>query len=97
MVIRPLRYWNSKKSGEIDFAVESGVDVLPLEIKSGKSNLDRTYNHAALNNRLNKDPSIKKALLFSEENTFRESDRILNCPIYLVAFLQNDKPNPFDE
>ena len=41
-----LFYFNSKKQGELDFLIEDGNVVIPIEIKSGKS-----YNkHTALNN-----------------------------------------------
>ena len=93
----PLHYWNNKKSGEIDFVVEDNNEILPLEIKSGKSNGDSLYNHRALNNCLEGHKKIKKALVFSSENTFKETKTIINYPIYFISFLKNDKPNPFDD
>jgi predicted AAA+ superfamily ATPase len=93
----PLYYFNSKKMGEIDFVLENNENILPLEIKSGKSKENSTYDHKALDNVLIKHPNIKEALVFSEENTFSENKVITNLPIYLIEFLINDKPNPFDD
>ncbi len=31
-----LFYYNSKKNGEVDFIIENGTEVLPIEVKSGK-------------------------------------------------------------
>lgn len=93
----PLHYWNSKKNGEIDFVIDKDGEPLPIEIKSGKSNPDCTYNHSALNHCLSSNRSIQDAYVFSEENIFQESNIITNYPIYLIAFLENDKPNPFED
>ena len=93
----PLYYFNSKKMGEIDFVLENNENILPLEIKSGKSKENSTYDHKALDNVLIKHPNIKEALVFSEENTFSENKVITNLPIYLIEFLINNKPNPFDD
>lgn len=93
----PLHYWNSKKSGEIDFVISKDGESLPIEIKSGKSGPDCAYNHRALDHSISVNESIRQAYVFSEENIFKESDIITNFPIYLIAFLENDKPNPFEE
>ncbi|MBO4351403.1 MAG: ATP-binding protein, partial [Proteobacteria bacterium] len=55
-----LYYYNSKKQGELDFIVERGGDVLPIEIKSGKDYL----RHAALDHLMDsKDYAIPAALV----------------------------------
>ncbi|WP_330623086.1 DUF4143 domain-containing protein [Lachnoclostridium sp. MSJ-17] len=43
-----LRYYNKKKIGEIDFIIQQGKSVIPVEIKSGND----FKNHKALNNLL---------------------------------------------
>ena len=81
-----LYYFNSKKQGELDFVIEHGGDVLPIEIKSGK-----TYQrHAALDNVLgNKDYAIPKAFVFQSDNVSADG-RIVYLPIYMIMFLQRE-------
>lgn len=31
----PLRYWTSKRSAEVDFLLQYGEDIIPIEVKSG--------------------------------------------------------------
>ena len=60
-----LYYFNSRKQGELDFLVEKGGDVMPIEIKSGK---DYT-RHAALSNVLeNERYAIPAACVFHNGN-----------------------------
>jgi len=68
-----------------------------METKSWKSNPYCTYNHNAMSHCLSNSPSIHNAYVFSEENIFQESSLITNFPIYLIAFLESDKPNPFED
>lgn len=81
-----LYYYNSKKSGELDFVVEYNGRVLPIEVKSGKSYL----RHSALSNVMRiPNYSMKEAFVFSEYNIKVEDD-IVYYPIYMVMFLEND-------
>lgn len=82
-----LFYWNSKRNGEVDFLLETLNGVLPIEIKSGKPKVDRYYNHSALNN-LIKTYKPKKAMVFGNCNVKRESDTIVEYPIYMLDFLR---------
>jgi predicted AAA+ superfamily ATPase len=34
----PLYYWKSGESAEVDFVVQSGVDIIPIEVKKGRRN-----------------------------------------------------------
>lgn len=81
-----LFYYNSKKSGEVDFLLERADGVLPIEIKSGKPNDLDIYNHRALNNLLEKYP-LEKAYVFGKSNVEKENEKIINFPIYMVGFL----------
>ena len=81
-----LFYYNSKKHGEVDFVIEYENEILPIEIKSGKPNEMRIYNHTALNNLL-KMYDIPMAFVFGECNVVRENDKIIQLPIYMVSFL----------
>lgn len=79
-----LYYFNSKKQGEIDFVVEQGGNILPIEIKSGK---DYT-KHAALTNVMaNVQYGIPKAYVFHNENTSTK-ENITYYPIYMLMFVK---------
>lgn len=80
-----LYYFNSKKQGELDFIIEHGGDVLPIEVKSGK---DYT-RHRALDNVLrNQSYGIKEAIVFSNEN-IKVEDHVVYYPVYLAGLLKN--------
>lgn len=82
-----LYYFNSKKQGELDFLVEQGVHVLPIEIKSGK---DYT-KHAALNNVLaNPDYAIPEAYVFHNGNV-STAEKITYLPIYMIMFVERKR------
>ena len=82
-----LYYFNSKKQGELDFVIERGGDVLPIEIKSGKD----YQRHAALDNVLgNKDYAIPTAFVFQNDNVSAEG-RVVYLPIYMLMFLQKEE------
>ncbi|MDO4567139.1 MAG: ATP-binding protein, partial [Oscillospiraceae bacterium] len=82
-----LYYFNSKKQGELDFLVELGGEVLPIEIKSGK---DYT-KHAALNNVLaNEDYAIPAAYVFHNGNV-SVSGKVTYMPVYMLMFIQREK------
>ncbi len=82
-----LYYFNSKKQGELDFVIERGGDVLPIEIKSGKD----YQRHAALDNVMkNRDYAIPAAFVFQNDNV-RVDDRIVYLPIYMLMFLQKEQ------
>ena len=82
-----LYYFNSKKQGELDFVVERGTDVLPIEIKSGKD----YQRHAALDNVMeNKDYAIPEAFVFQNDNV-RTKDRTVYLPMYMLMFLQKEQ------
>ena len=82
-----LYYFNSKKQGELDFLIERGGSVLPVEIKSGK---DYT-KHAALSNVLaNEDYAIEEAYVFHNGNV-SVSGKVTYYPIYMLMFLEKEK------
>ncbi len=81
-----IYYYNSKKHGEVDFVIEYENEVLPIEIKSGKTNEMNVYNHTALNNVMKMYP-IPFAFVFGECNVTKENDRVIQFPIYMISFL----------
>ena len=72
------------KKGEIDFVVQKGSDVLPIEIKSGK-----TYKmHSALNNILEiEEWDLKKGFVFCQGN-YESVEKIHYIPWYMIMFLK---------
>ena len=84
-----LYYFNSKKQGELDFVIERGGDVLPIEIKSGKD----YQRHAALDNVMgNRDHAIPVAFVFQNDNV-SVNGKIVYLPIYMLMFLQKEEPS----
>ena len=80
-----LYYFNSKKQGEVDFLVELGGEVLPIEIKSGKD----YAKHAALSNIMeNQDYAIKEAYVFQNDNVSVRG-KIVYYPIYMLMFVEH--------
>jgi len=81
-----LYYFNSKKQGELDFIVEMGGDVLPIEIKSGKD----YARHAALDNVMsNPDYAIPVAYVFQNDNV-KVDGKVVYLPVYMLMFLQKE-------
>lgn len=79
-----LYYFNSKKQGELDFVIELNGEVLPIEIKSGK-----TYGrHAALDKVLASEHyGIREGYVFHSGN-IRVDGKVVYFPIYLLTFLR---------
>jgi len=78
-------YYSSHKLGELDLLVEIDGEVVPIEVKSGKS-----YTvHSALNNVLNiAEYDIKKAYIFSNYNVSVDNNKVY-LPIYMAMFIEN--------
>ena len=85
-----LYYYCTKKYGEVDFVLEKNQKIIPLEVKSGKSN---NY-HRALNNIMDIDVyDLKKAFVLSNKNVYRDG-KIIYLPIYAISlmdFFTNEK------
>ena len=79
----PLYYYSKNGIGELDFIIEKGSEIIPIEVKSGKS----YKRHSALNNFItNSIYGIKKAYVLTNSNT--EIKGIVNyIPIYMCGFL----------
>lgn len=83
-------YYNNKKRGELDFVIELGGKVLPIEVKSGKD-----YEvHRALSNIMDcEEYDLPEAVVFCNDN-LRVEGKLVYAPIYMVMFLErsNDLP-----
>ncbi len=83
-----LHYFNSRKGGEVDFLVQDGRKVIPVEVKSGND----WRSHKALSNMLDvSDWGIDEAFVLCKGDVER-SGNITYLPLYLAMFLQ---PTPF--
>ncbi len=76
-------YYNNKKKGELDFLIEIGGQVLPIEVKSGK---DYVVHRALANIMDCKEYGLKEAIVFCNDN-LRTVGNIVYAPIYMVMFL----------
>lgn len=76
-------YYNSAKHGEVDFVVERGGGVLPVEVKCGK----HYERHHALNHLIaDKDCGVSDAIVF-DCDAFKTKDIVSYLPIYMAMFL----------
>ena len=82
-----LFYFNSKKQGELDFVVEQHGEVVPIEVKSGK-----TYErHRALSNVMaNEEYAIPRAVVLCQDNV-QVNDNVTYMPIYMLMFMQHEQ------
>ena len=83
-------YYNNKKRGELDFVIELGGKVLPIEVKSGKG-----YEvHRALSNIMDcEDYALSEAVIFNNDN-LRIEGKLVYAPIYIVMFLERREDAP---
>lgn len=82
-----LYYFNSKKQGEVDFVIERGGYVVPIEVKSGKS----YQRHNALSNIIgNPAYNIREAFVLSNIN-LRIVGPIRYLPIYMLMFISKEQ------
>ena len=85
----PLRYYDNKQKGEVDFLIDNyeRLQVLPLEIKSGKDYTE----HSALSKFLaTPEYGIERAIVFSNEREIFQKKGITYMPIYYCMFLKKD-------
>lgn len=79
-----LRYLNKDKTGEVDFVIQQGSHVIPVEIKSGKD----YASHSALDNTLNvSDWNLNQAVVFCKGNVAQKG-KITYLPWYMVMFFK---------
>lgn len=78
-----LYYFNSKKQGELDFVLERDMEVIPLEVKSGK---DYERHNALANVMQNEEYNLKQAIVLCNDN-LKEDGKTLYAPIYMLMFI----------
>ncbi|MBT1175051.1 ATP-binding protein [Bifidobacterium sp. LC6] len=80
-------YFDAKRYGEVDFVVQSGTEIIPIEVKSGN---DWT-RYKALNNILAVDEwGIKQAQVLCKGN-IRQDGPITYMPLYMTMFLKPER------
>ena len=83
-----LHYYDNKKKGEVDFLIDdyNSLQVLPIEIKSGKEYTE----HSALTKFLETpEYGIDRAIVFSNEREVYKKKGVTYMPVYYCMFLQN--------
>ncbi len=81
-----LYYYNSKRTGELDFVVEYQGCVLPIEVKSGKD----YERHNALSNVMSSaEYAIPTGLVLCNGNV-KVDGRVVYMPIYMMMFLEKE-------
>ncbi|MDR1973846.1 MAG: ATP-binding protein [Bacteroidales bacterium] len=77
----PLYYWKSGECAEVDFVVQSGADIIPIEVKKGRHN--RAISLSNFVKRFNCPYSIK----ISQKN-FGFENNIRSVPFYALFCLK---------
>ena len=85
-----LYYYNSHKLGELDFVIEKGFSVIPLEVKSGK---DYKIHTAISNVTGNPEYEIREAYVLANSNILQEG-KITYLPVYMAMFIRDDVKLP---
>lgn len=87
-----LHYYDNKQKGEVDFLVDDydRLQVLPLEVKSGKDYTE----HSALTKLLETpEYGIDRAIVFSNERQVLKKKGSTYMPVYYCMFLENHAPD----
>ena len=78
------------KRGELDFVIELGNKILPIEVKSGKDyNTHRTLSNIMEGNEY----ELSEAIVFNNDN-LRVENNIVYAPIYMMMFLEKSNTAP---
>ncbi len=81
-----LYFYNSHSMGELDFVIEHNLQVVPIEVKSGKD----YYVHSAISKVANNSEyEINEAYVFAHCN-IEHKDKIIYFPIYMCGFLTEE-------
>lgn len=82
-----LFYFDSKKVGEVGFLINDYdlLNVIPLEIKSGKDQ----NNFRAIPKLVNPDGNYKlhHGYVFGNKNMFKKDNNLITLPIYMIMFI----------
>ena len=77
-------YWSSGNTAEVDFVIQSGADIIPIEVKSEKN--VKTRSLAEYRKKYEPKYAVKTSMK-SETN----GDEVLNIPLYMISQLEHFK------
>lgn len=82
-----LYYFDSKRTGEVDFVIQNGMGVNLIEVKSGND----YRNHAALNKMLDTEAwDFRNSYVLCKDN-IQVKDDIVYLPWYLIMFIKPEQ------
>lgn len=82
-----LRYYNQKRIGELDFVVQQGKNIVPIEIKSGNDYM----HHLALDHAMAVDEwKLSEGIVFCKGNV-RTEQKIQYYPWYMIMFFRQEE------
>ena len=79
-----LFYWTSDQTAELDFLLQCGMEILPIEVKKGTKVRSRSLD--VYRKRYN----VAKAVRFSERN-FGKEGTLISLPLYAVFALEDGR------
>ena len=77
-----LFYWTSDQTAELDFLLQCGMEILPIEVKKGTKVRSRSLD--VYRKRYN----VAKAVRFSERN-FGRDGTLISLPLYAAFALES--------
>lgn len=73
----PLRYWTGNRNAEVDFIMQSDINIIPIEVKSGINTRARSLSiYRSLFN--------PKACLRYSENNLIQQENLINIPLFML-------------
>ena len=83
-------FYNSHKNGELDFVIEKDLQVVPIEVKSGKD----YYVHSAISKAVdNPEYEIETAYILSNYDVKADGKKIY-LPVYMSMFITDASELP---
>ncbi len=79
-----LFYWTSDQTAELDFLLQCGMEILPIEVKKGTKVRSRSLDV------YRKRYDVAKAVRFSERNFGREG-ALISLPLYAAFALEDGR------
>jgi predicted AAA+ superfamily ATPase len=77
-----LFYWTSDQTAELDFLLQCGMDIIPIEVKKGTKVRSRSLDV------YRKKYDVTKAIRFSERN-FGLEGQLISLPLYAAFALED--------
>ena len=76
------RYWTSGGQAEVDFMIQRGNDIIPIEVKADENVISRSLTLYA--QKYEKDTKIR--LRFSLKN-LKKDDNLVNIPLFMIDYM----------